>query len=240
MISPYPPAARRQLLSKHFLISSMPERALDELVKFSTVVRFAQHRDIFNKGEPGDCLYGILSGRVRIYSTSPGGAEITLNVMEPGELFGEIAILDGRPRTASAAAMECADLLRIHRDHFLPYVKANPELILGMLALLCDRLRWTSSTIEDAAFLSLPARMAKRLLYLAEHHHRSAEHHNGSNGRDITVPISQHDLGNMVGASRETINKQLALWRSSGILDTARGAIVIQNCQALRELIGCT
>jgi len=113
-------------------------------------------------------------------------------------------------------------------------------LILGMLALLCDRLRWTSSTIEDAAFLSLPARMAKRLLYLAEHHHRSAEHHNGSNGRDITVPISQHDLGNMVGASRETINKQLALWRSSGILDTARGAIVIQNCQALRELIGCT
>jgi CRP/FNR family transcriptional regulator, cyclic AMP receptor protein len=233
MIVSYPPATRRQLLSKHFLISTMPERALDELVKFSTVVRFPHHRDVFNKGEPGDCLYGILSGRVRIYSTSPEGDEITLNVMEAGELFGEIAILDGRTRTASAAAMEYADLLRIHRDHVLPYVMANPDLILGMLSLLCDRLRWTSSTIEDAAFLSLPARMAKRLLFLADHHRRPEE-------RDISVPISQHDLGNMVGASRETINKQLALWRSAGILDTSRGAIVIRNCQALRELMGCT
>src|SRR5712671_1634964 len=133
MIISYPPTMRRQLLSKHFLISSLPERALDHVVKFSTVVRFDAHRDVFNKGEPGDCLYGILSGRVRIYSTSPEGSEIMLNMLETGELFGEIAILDGRTRTASAAAMERADLLRIHRDHFLPYVKANPDLILGML-----------------------------------------------------------------------------------------------------------
>jgi CRP/FNR family transcriptional regulator, cyclic AMP receptor protein len=233
MIISYPPTMRRQLLSKHFLISTMPERALDDLVKFSTVVRFEPHRDVFNKGEPGDCLYGILSGRVRIYSTSPEGSEIMLNVLETGELFGEIAILDGRTRTASAAAMERADLLRIHRDHFLPYVKANPDLILGMLSLLCDRLRWTSSTIEDAAFLSFPARIAKRLLFLADHYRRPEE-------RDITVPISQHDLGNMVGASRETVNKHLALWRSGGILDTGHGAIVIRNCEALRALIGCT
>jgi CRP-like cAMP-binding protein len=233
MIVSYPPTIRRQLLSKHFLISTMPERALDELVKFSTVARFEPHRDICNKGEPGDCLYGILSGRVRIYSTSPEGSEIMLNLMEAGELFGEIAILDGRPRTASAAAMESTDLLRIHRDHFLPYVKANPDLILSMLLLLCDRLRWSTSTIEDSAFLPFPARIAKRLLLLASHHRRPEE-------RDIHVPISQHDLGKMVGASRETVNKQLALWRSAGILDTRQGAIVIRNCEALEELIGCT
>ena len=232
MIISYPPAMRRQLLSKHFLMSTMPERALDELVKFSTVARFEPHEDIFNKGDPGDCLYGVLSGRVRIYSASPEGNEIMLNVMETGELFGEIAILDGRPRTASAAAMERADLLRIHRDHFLPYVKANPDLIVRMLSLVCDRLRWTTSTIEDTAFLSFPARIAKRLLFLVDHHRRPE-------GRDITIPISQHDLGQMIGASRETVNKQLALWRSAGILDTARGALVIRNPDALRELIGC-
>jgi CRP/FNR family cyclic AMP-dependent transcriptional regulator len=232
MIISYPPAMRRQLLSKHFLISTMPERALDELVKFSTVARFEPHQDIFNKGDAGDCLYGLLSGRVRIYSTSPEGSEIMLNMMETGELFGEIAIFDGRPRTASAAAMERADLLRIHRDHFLPYVKANPDLIVGMLSLVCDRLRWASSTIEDTAFLSFPARIAKRLLFLADHHCRPE-------GHDITIPISQHDLGNMVGASRETVNKQLALWRSAGILDTGRGALVIRNPDALRDLIGC-
>jgi CRP/FNR family transcriptional regulator, cyclic AMP receptor protein len=232
MIVYYPPTMRRQLLVKHFLISTMPEQALDDLVKFSTVARFEQHRDVFNKGEPGDCLYGILSGRVRIYSTSPEGSEIMLNILETGELFGEIAILDGLTRTASAAAMERTDLLRIHRDHLLPYIKANPDFILGMLSLLCDRLRWTSSTIEDTAFLSFSARIAKRLLLLAEHHRKPEEH-------DISVPISQHDLGNMVGASRETVNKQLALWRSAGIVDTGRSAIVIRNSEALRELIGC-
>jgi CRP/FNR family cyclic AMP-dependent transcriptional regulator len=232
MISSYPAAMRRQLLSKHFLISTMPERALDDLVKFSTVSRFEPHRAICNKGDPGDCLYGILSGRVRIYSTSPEGSEITLNVLEPGELFGEIALLDGNSRTASAAAMEVTDLLRIHRDHFLPYVMANPDLVLAMLSLVCQRLRWTSSVIEDAAFLAFPARLAKRLLVLAEHYRRPDEH-------DITIPLSQQELGSMVGAGREAINKQLALWRSAGIVDTGRGAIILRNCEALRALIGC-
>jgi CRP/FNR family transcriptional regulator, cyclic AMP receptor protein len=232
MISSYPPAIRRQLLSKHFLMSTMPEQALDDLVKFTTVARFEPHRVIFDKGEPGDCLYGILAGRVRIYSASPEGAEIMLNVMEPGELFGEIALLDGSTRTASAAAMEHADLLRIHRAHFLPYIRANPDLILAMLTLLCQRLRWTTSVIEDAAFLTFPARLAKRLLVLAEHYRRPQE-------QAVTVPLSQHELGSMVGAGRETINKQLALWRSAGIVDTARGAIVIRNFQALQALVGC-
>src|SRR5436309_4332661 len=232
MISSYPPAVRRQLLSKHFLISTMPERALDDLVRFTTVAHFEPHRPIFSKGDAGDCLYGILSGRVRIYSTSPEGVEIVLNVMEQGELFGEIALLDGSTRTASAAAMEQADLLRIHRSHFLPYVKANPDLILAMLTLLCQRMRWTTSVIEDAAFLAFPARLAKRLLVLSEHYRRPHEH-------EVTVPLSQHDLGSMVGAGREAINKQLALWRSAGIVDTARGAILIRNCEALRALVGC-
>jgi CRP/FNR family cyclic AMP-dependent transcriptional regulator len=233
MIRSYSPAVRRQLLSKHFLISTMPERALDDLVRFSNVVHFQPHEDIVRKGDPGDCLYGILAGRVRIYSTSPEGSEITLNVQGPGELLGEIALLDGSTRTASAVAMEHVDLLHIHRDHFLPYVKANPDLLLGMLSLICQRLRWASSIIEDTAFLSLPARLAKRLLILAEHHR-------GPAGSDIIVPVSQHDLGSMVGAGREAVNHQLGMWRAAGIVDTARGVIVIRNCEALRALIGCT
>src|SRR6201987_877334 len=159
MISSYPPATRRQLLSKHFLISTIPEGALDDLVKFTTVAQFDPHRVIFSKGDAGDCLYGILSGRVRIYSNSAEGAEIMLNVMEEGELFGEIALLDGSTRTASAAAMEQADLLRIHRAHFLPFVKANPDLILAMLTLLCQRLRWTSSVLQEAAVFAVPGRL---------------------------------------------------------------------------------
>src|SRR5262249_57663917 len=107
--------------------------------------------------------------------------------VESGEVFGEVAIFDGRPRTASAAAMERADLLRIHRDHFLPYVKANPDLIVRMLSLVCDRLRWASSTIEDTAFLSFPARIAKRLLFLVDHNRRQE-------GHEFPIQISQNDL----------------------------------------------
>jgi CRP/FNR family transcriptional regulator, cyclic AMP receptor protein len=232
MIGSYLPARRRQLLSKHFLISTMPERALDDLVKFSTVARFEPHQDIVRKGEPGDCLYGILSGRVRIYCTSPEGDEIVLNVMEADELFGEIALLDGSTRTASAAAMVHTDLLRIHRDHFLPYLKANPDLLLRMLSLVCERLRWTNGIVEDAAFLAFPARLAKRLLFLSEHYRKPE-------GGELTVELSQQDLGRMVGAGREAINKQLGLWRSAGIVDTARGLIVIRNDEALRALVGC-
>jgi CRP-like cAMP-binding protein len=161
MISSYPPPIRRQMLSKHFLISTMPEGALDDLVKFTTVARFEPHRVIFSKGDKGDCLYGILSGRVRIYSNSAEGAEIMLNVLEQGDLFGEIALLDGSTRTASAAAMEQTDLLRIHRAHFLPYVKANPDLILAMLTLLCQRLRWRALLDAIAQDASPPSRMPR-------------------------------------------------------------------------------
>ncbi|HEY2540747.1 MAG TPA: Crp/Fnr family transcriptional regulator [Stellaceae bacterium] len=232
MISSYTPMMRCQLLSTHFLISKMPQRALDDLVKFTTVAQFEPHREIFSKGDPGDCLYGILAGRVRIFSSSPDGDEIMLNVLESGELFGEIALLDGSTRTASAAAMEQTDLMRIHRDHFLPYIRANPDLLLSMLTLLCNRLRWSSSMIEDTAFLPLPARLAKRLLVLGEHYRRPGT-------QAVTVPLSQHELGSMVGVSRETTNKQLAMWRTAGIVETAPRAIIIRNSEALRELIGC-
>ena len=232
MISSYSPAMRRDLLSKHFLMSTLPARALDDLVKFTTIARIEPHGPIFSKGDPGDCLYGILAGRVRIFSTSPEGDEIVLNILESGELFGEIALLDGNTRTASAAAMEQTDLMRIHRDHFLPYVRDNPDLLWNILTLLCNHIRGRSETIEDTAFLPLPARLAKRLLALGEHYRRPGT-------QVITVPLSQHELGNMIGVSRETANKQLAIWRSAGIVDTARGTTIIRNSEALRELVGC-
>ena len=188
----------------------MPEGALDDLVKFTTVARFEPHRVIFSKGDAGDCLYGILSGRVRIYSNSAEGAEIMLNVLEQGDLFGEIALLDGSTRTASAAAMEQADLLRIHRAHFLPYVKANPDLILAMLTLLCQRLRWTSSVIEDAAFLAFPARLAKRLLVLAERHRRARARARGY-GTFVAARPRQH--GRRRPRNNQQATRPLALFR---------------------------
>jgi CRP/FNR family cyclic AMP-dependent transcriptional regulator len=133
-----------------------------------------------------------------------------LNVLEHGDLFGEIALLDASTRTASAVAMEQADLLRIHRAHFLLYIKANPDLILAMLTLLCQRLRWTSSVIEDAAFLAFSARLAKWLLVLAEHYRRPHE-------QEVTVALSRHTWAawSAPAAKRSTSNSPLALCRDS-------------------------
>jgi CRP-like cAMP-binding protein len=145
MISSY---SRRELLSKHFLMSTLPQRTLDDLVKFTTIARVKPHRVIFSKSDPGDCLYGILAGRVRIFSTSPEGDEIVLDILESGKLFREIAFLVGSTRTASAAAMEQTDLMRIHRDHFLPYVRSNPDLLLNIVTRKLSLYRCPSTKLE--------------------------------------------------------------------------------------------
>lgn len=230
----YPSEVRRALLSKHFLLSTMPPRVLDDLLRVSTVKAYAPRQVICEKGDPGDSLYGILYGRVRIFATSSDGHEILLNMMEVGELFGEIALLDGRARTASAAAIEDVDLLCIHRHHLFPYLKNNPELILMMLSLLCERLRWTSTLIEDSAFLNVPARLAKRLLHLADRYGQAE-----GDGVRIAVRLSQRDLANMIGAAREVVNKQLAVWRNEGLIRLRQGQIVISERALLQDLADC-
>jgi CRP/FNR family cyclic AMP-dependent transcriptional regulator len=222
---------RRQLLARHFLNSTMPTTAVDDLVRFTSVRRIAAAQVILAEGTVGDCLYGILSGRVRIYSTSADGEEILLNVMDKGELFGEVALLDSRPRTASAAALEQTELMCIHRDHLLPYLRQHPDIALGMFSLLCSRIRWTATLLEDGAFLDFPAKLAKRLLFLSERYGCADRQ-----GTRISLQLSQDDLGNMVGATREAINKQLALWRSQGIVQTARKTVIIRDQETLRRI----
>src|SRR5579859_8248471 len=122
----YPPEALRALLARHMLFRDASAALLDGLVKFATVRHFQPNDEVFAKGDPGNTLCGVLAGRVCIYTVSSEGEEAILNILEPGEIFGEIALLDGGPRTASARAMTDVDLLQIHRDHFLPYLRQNP------------------------------------------------------------------------------------------------------------------
>jgi CRP/FNR family transcriptional regulator, cyclic AMP receptor protein len=225
------PDMRRQLLASYFFSPTAPTKLLDDLVGFTTVRRLSAGQVIIAEGAVGDCLYGILSGRVRVYSTSADGEEILLNVMDRGELFGEVALLDDRPRTASAAAIGQTDLMCMHRDHLLPYLRQYPEVAIGMLSLLCSRIRWTSALLEDGAFLDFPTKLAKRLLLLAERYGYADRQ-----GIRIGLQLSQDDLGNMVGATREAINKQLALWRSQGIVQTARKSVIIRDRNALGRI----
>jgi CRP/FNR family cyclic AMP-dependent transcriptional regulator len=230
-----PVSDKRDLLMRHFLLQDLDGRTLDRIVSYSLVKTYSEGSIIFNQGDPGECLNGVLSGRVRIYNINAEKREILLNILEPGALFGEIALLDDRPRTANASAMEDCELLTIHRQHFLPLLEEDPRLAIHMLALLCERVRWTSSIIEDTAFLNLPARLAKRLLALAYSH---GEKLPSNGGIRINLRLSQRQIGAMIDASREAVNKQIQIWRANGILDLDDGIIVLRRPDWLEAIVG--
>src|SRR5207237_9753793 len=124
---------------------------------------------IFQKGDPSRCLYVIERGCVKIVASSAQGREVALNLLGAGEIFGEIALIDGGGRSADAVACEPVRLLALERRALIPFLEASPEVTLRMLVALARRVRWISDTFEDAAFLSLPVRLAKRLIFLDRH-----------------------------------------------------------------------
>ncbi len=206
---------------------------MEELLTLAGVEHFAAQDMIFNKGDPGDRLYAILSGRVGISTISREGQEIFLNILDAGEVFGEIALLDGRERTAGAVALQPTELLKIAREDFLPFLERHPRLCIRLMSVLCDRLRWTSDIIEDTIFLDIPRRLAKRLSTLAERHGEPVEA-----GMRLRVKLSQEDLGHMLGATRESVNKGLRALQHSGVISYEGGYINIKDLDALERLVG--
>jgi CRP-like cAMP-binding protein len=170
---------------------------------------------------------------VRIYVISSEGRELIMNVIMPGELFGEISLIDGKPRSASAVAVGETDLLHIKRADLQSLLQKNSELCFKFMSVLCERVRWTSGLLEDASLLDLPARLAKRLLNLAE----GVGEKEGDAIR-IGVKLSQTDLGNMLGVTREAVNKQLREWKKDGIVDMTDGQVLIQDPKMLARLVG--
>lgn len=224
--------ARRAALLTSPLFQAMKPAELDEILKFASERRYRRGQMILQRGDEGSSLMAVLRGRVRISFFSGEGKEVTLNVIEPGEIFGEMALLDGLPRSADATAVADTLLLVVERRHFLPFLRQNDDLYLRLLAVLCDRLRQTSMALEDLALFDLPVRLARILLKLAEDYGRP-----GTAGTRIDMKISQRDLSNLVASSRESVNKQLRQWRESGAVAIEDGLIVLRQPAELKRLI---
>jgi CRP-like cAMP-binding protein len=222
---------RKAILQKHALFSHLTNEEMDQLLAHAHVTHVRQGKVILLKGSPGTGMMAVLKGRVRISAPSADGREIVLNMIEEGEIFGEIALLDGKDRTADAVAQTDCELLVIERRSFVPFLKNNPEVALRLLAVLCERLRRTSEQVEDMLFLDLPSRLAKKLLNLA-----STSGERTPAGLRIATRVSQRELGSMVGMSRESINKQLRQWQSDGIVGVDDGFIVLKDEEAMRDL----
>lgn len=218
---------RREIFANHAFFRGLADSAIDELVARSRIERCRRGKTIFRRASPGTAMMAVLRGSVKICTVSRNGKEAVLNVIGPGQVFGEIAVLDGGPRTADAVALVESDILVLDRRDFMPVVRAHPELAQRLLEVLCGRLRKTSEQLEDAFFLDMPGRMAKALL---------AAQTGESAGGVMQVHLTQRELGEMIGTARESVNKLLHTWQSQGIVALRRGSIAIRKPEALKQL----
>jgi CRP-like cAMP-binding protein len=225
-------AAKRDVLLTSAFFRPMQPAELDEIIGFSTERRVARGTTIFTKGDAGASMMAVLSGRVRIGSVSAEGKEVTLNVIRPGEFFGEIALLDGKPRSADAVAIEDTLLMVIERSHFMPFLLRDGSLVDRLLVVLCERLRSTSLALEDIALFDLPARLARLILKMAEDYGRPLDA-----GIRIDMKLSQRDLSTLVASTRESVNKQLRIWREDGTIEQVDGYLVLRDKAALQLLV---
>src|ERR1700712_1442870 len=216
------------VLRKHAIFSDLDPEALDQLCRYAKHTTLKRGAAICSKGDPGNSLFAVVSGTVKISTSSADGRSAIFNLIGPGEIFGEVALLDGLARTADATAHTNCELFVIDRREFIPFVKSQPALAMKFIELLCERLRVTSDQVEQIILQNLPGRLASALLRLTEKHKLEPQ------GR--TIAITQQEISEMVGMTRESINKQLRAWASRDLVRLEHGAIVVLNVEMLREL----
>jgi CRP/FNR family cyclic AMP-dependent transcriptional regulator len=221
-------SSKLSVLRKHPFFSDLAAEALDQLCRYAKPTSLKRGATLFSKGDAGNSLYAVISGTVKISVSSPDGRNAILNLIGAGELFGEMSVLDGRVRSADATANTNCEILVIDRRDFLPFVQSQPALAMKFIELLCTRVRWTSDQVEQIILQDLPGRLASALLGLTEK--RKLEPASG------TIAITQQEISEMVGMTRESINKQLRAWAARGWLRLEHGAIVVLNAEPLREL----
>ena len=213
------------------LLARLPDDDLKALAARGRVRRFNAGSTIFHEGDPGDAIYVVVDGRIRMSRLSGSGTEATLALIGPGDCTGELALFDGRPRSATATAMQATRTFIVSRDDFVNWVKERPAASLALLETLSLRIRRTNEIVTDLVFLDLPHRLAKHLLSLA------ASHAEGPNARRPRLQVTQAELASMLGVSRESVNKQLNQFARDGWITLSRGAVIIDDAEALRTFV---
>jgi len=221
---------RRTLLAGTQMFQGVPAAQLDELARGARSLKLAAREFLFSKGDPGDRLYLVASGRVRVGVVSAEGREVTYALIGPGQMFGEIAVLDGGERTADATAVEACELLAFERRDVLGVIRANADYALRLIEILCARVRHADELLEDIFFLSLPGRLAKQLLSLGE-----TIGEKPPKGEGVTIRMSQQAVADHMGISRESVNKVLSKWEQAGIVSLWRGQITIFDRDGLQS-----
>jgi len=203
-----------------------------ELASHLVLRHFNNGQVIFHHGDPGGLLYIISRGKVKITHSTPEGQEALLAILGVGDFFGELALLDDSPRSATAEALEHTETLTLHRADFMRFIKSNPDFAMQVLQTMARHIRRLNSQLSDIFFLDLPGRLARTLLLLAEQHGRSAD-----DGLLIDLTLTQTDLAEMTGATRVSINKTLGRFRRAGWVKAKGRRFTILDPDALENLI---
>jgi CRP/FNR family cyclic AMP-dependent transcriptional regulator len=217
------------LLRKHSMFCDLDAEALDQLCRYARHSTLKRGATIFSKGDPGNSLIAVISGTVKISISSADGRSAILNLIGAGEIFGEVALLDGLARTTDAIANTNCEIFVIDRREFIPFVRSQPALAMKLIELLCTRVRWTSNQVEEVILQNLPGRLASALIRLTDKHKLAP------GGRSIA--ITQQEISEMVGMTRESINKQLRAWAARNWVRLEHGAIVVLKVEPLQALI---
>ena len=215
----------QNLIAKGFLATaSIALQAL--MIKLAQEKTLKKGEVLFEQGDTGDSLYAIATGALEFSVLSEEGRKLSLDVMRDGAMFGEIALFDPGPRTATVMAIEPTKVWGIKNADVLAALRNEPELGVDMIQLAGQRMRWMGQQLRDQVFLPLPTRLAQKILYLAD----------GHGVQSSTIKLSQSELAEFVGASREAVSKTLAVWKREGTIDLGRGALRILDADNLRKI----
>lgn len=219
---------RASLRQRSMVFAAMREDEISELLQHARIIEVPARQILFHARDPGDSLFVLLAGKVKVSLLSVDGKEVILSLLSAGDVFGEMSLLDGLPRSATVTSLEDCRLLVIGRRDFVQFLKQHIDVALNLLAALSQRLRATNNLVENLSFYHLPSRLARLLMDLGQRHGKV-----GPDGVEIGLRLSQEELGNLVSASRESVNKQLRAWAESGVLEYQQGTIVIKKVDAL-------
>lgn len=218
----------KELLSGIGLFENLSPEEIDLLLELTTTRRLDAKETLFRKGDAGNQLYGVLSGRLKAMAAGREGKELVFAVMGPGDVIGEIAVVDSEPRSATVVALERSDLILLDRRDLIPFLEDHPRAAIGLASVLAKRVRRLSSYAEDAFFLPLASRMAKTVLVLA------GRDESGQKTRLLNeVRLAQQDLADMLGTTRESVNKQLRSWEDQGLVELSRGRLRVLDPKGL-------
>ncbi len=222
---------KRRLLKASNLFKSLSDADLDAMVSVVRLTSVNARKELFHRGDPASQLYIVVRGRLKALVSSPNGGEIVFNIVGPGEVLGELAVLNNTMRTATVQAIDVCELLSLRQADLFEFLRSHPEAAIKLCRVLAGRVSNLSELVADMQFLNLPFRLAKKLVAMGQAYGQEQD-----DGLRIKLKLSQEEWGELVGATRESINKQFRAWTKEGLIHLDRGCIVLARPKEMERL----